>query len=737
MTEVMEHDEAVPVEEGGTIDLAIDGMTCASCVVRVERSLGKVPGVADVLVNLATNRARVRVTSSVDVAALLDRVERAGYRAAPIGADDRRDAAADDARAYRRRFLWAAPFAALVMVIAMAPMLVPAIEAIAMRWMTELNAAQFLLTSFVLFGPGRRFFALAVRNARHLVADMNTLVAVGTGAAWLFSTYAALTSAAGSGMVDVYFDTSAVVVALILLGRWLEARAKSSSSDAIRRLMNMAPKIAHVVSPDDRAVVRDVDVAFVRRGDLLLVRPGEQVPVDGRVIDGVSTVDESMMTGESVPIEKATGSKVIGGTINASGSFTMEAEGVGEDTVLAGIVRAVEGAQASKAAVQRLADAVAGVFVPTVMAIALATFVAWALLGDAGLTHALVNAVAVLVIACPCAMGLAVPTAVIASTGRAAEMGMLVRNAAALERGGRANMVVFDKTGTLTNGRPEVVNVIAFDGADPREVIRLAASVEVHSEHPIARGVTRHAEAMGLAPGVVRGFKAAPGTGVYGVVDGRAVFVGRRSAIPDAAARAYDGPEGAAAIWVEAAGRALGVLAVADTVKPGALEAVRRLKGLGLGIVMLTGDDRRVAEAVARELEIDHVIAGVLPHEKGESIQRLQAEGNVVAMVGDGVNDAPALALADVSIAMATGSDVAMSVADITVIGGDVARVSDAILLSRRTMRVIRQNLFWAFIYNIIGIPLAAFGVLSPIIAGAAMAMSSVSVVSNSLRLKR
>jgi Cu+-exporting ATPase len=722
------------------IDLGIEGMTCASCVARVEKSLRKVEGVEEVAVNLATNRARVKMHGDVDPAALEDRVERAGYRAVPITAGHNMKTS-DEAVEYRRNFLIAAPLAAIVMIVSMLPMVIPALEAIAMRWMYELNVLQFLLTSVVMFYSGRRFFVLAARSARHLTADMNTLVAVGTGAAYLFSTVVAFFPHALPGISahEVYFDTSAVVIALILLGRWLEARARSQASDAIRSLMQLAPKIAHRVPDSEATSITDVEVEFIHPGDLLLVRPGESVPVDGVIARGASALDESMMTGESLPVEKTEGGAVIGGTINTDRSFVMRAEGVGDETMLARIIRTVEDAQSSKAPVQRLADRIAGIFVPVVMAIALATFIGWLAFGGADLAHALIHAVAVLVIACPCAMGLAVPTAVIAGTGRGARQGILIRNAEALERAARVHTVVFDKTGTLTHGRPEVVGIRAFDTFAEQDLLRYAASVEGHSEHPIARGVVRHAERMGIQLLPVEDFRATPGIGVQGVVEGRSVTVtaGRNEAGLVASSTEEAEFAGSTIIHVTVDNRPAGIVALADTVKPEAGAAIAKLKQLGFEVAMLTGDSRTVANEIAEPLGIDHVIAEVLPHEKGERIRELQQRGKVVAMVGDGVNDAPALALADVSMAMATGTDVAMSVADITLLNGDIARVPDAVALSRRTMSIIRQNLFWAFIYNVIGIPLAVLGLLSPIIAGAAMAMSSVSVVSNSLRLKK
>jgi len=725
------------------VDLDVQGMTCASCVARVERSIRKVDGVQEVAVNLATNRARVKMATGVPIAALQDRVERAGYTASPASDQALHNHQTEGTATYRRNFLLAAPAAGVVMLVSMLPMVVAQLEPLAMRWMTELNLLQFALATFILALPGRSFFLLAARNARHLVADMNTLVAVGTGAAWLFSSLLIFFPhlLPGISQHEVYFDTAAVVIALVLLGRWLESRAKSEATEAIHSLMRLAPKIAHRRASD--GTISDVEAEFVRHGDLLLVRPGEQIPADGILVEGATAVDEAMMTGESIPVEKIVGSNVVGGTLNTSGAFTMRAEGVGQETVLAQIIRTVEDAQSSKAPVQRLADSIAGIFVPVVIAIALLVFFGWLLLGESGLAHALINAVAVLVIACPCAMGLAVPTAVIAGSGNGAKRGILIRNAESLERAGSVNVVVFDKTGTLTHGRPEVVAVEAFNGHDPATLIELAAAVESHSEHPLAHGIVRHANQRGieLSSVNVEEFKSAAGMGVYAVANGHTLFAGRASTIPTVGASpkasAWVPPAGSSVVWIEIDGTLAGAIALADTVKPNAAHTVAQLRQMGIQSVMLTGDNRAAAEAVGSQLGITQIIAEVMPGEKGEKVKELQSGGSVVAMVGDGVNDAPALAAADVGIAMATGTDVAMSASDLTLVGGEIGRVPEAIALSRRTMRIIRQNLFWAFIYNVIGIPLAAFGLLSPIVAGAAMAMSSVSVVTNSLRLKR
>lgn len=721
-----------------SIDLAIEGMTCASCVARVENAIRKVDGVQEVLVNLATNRARVLADVGVETEAIIDRVERTGYGAHPAERNDidaieeEHEARADAAR---RRFLLAAPLAAVVMVIAMVPMIVPGLHEFAMRNVTALNIVQLVLTSAVMFGAGFSLFAIAVRNARHMTADMNTLVAIGTGAAYAFSAVLVLAPGVlpGVSVHDVYFDTAAVVVALVLLGRWLESRAASRTTGAIGRLASLVPAVAHRLARDGSGRYDEVGAEFVRVGDRLLVKPGERVPVDGLVVDGASAVDESMLTGEPMPVEKTSGDRAFGGTINTNRSLVIEARRVGEETMLAAIIRMVQEAQASKAPIQRLADRVAAVFVPIVLGAAAVTAVAWVLAGAAP-AAALVNAVAVLVIACPCAMGLAVPTAVIVGTGRGAEMGILIRNASALERAGAVRAVVLDKTGTLTHGRPEATALWVAPGFDRAEVVRAAASLEARSEHPIAGAIVRFADREGTPHGDVQDFSADVGVGARGSVDGTAVFVGRPSGALPAGFRL---PEGASAIVVEIAGRIAGVFAVADTVKPEAAQAVAELHAMGIRTIMLTGDSESAAEAVARRVGIDRVIAGVLPTEKAARIEALREEHGVVAMVGDGINDAPALAVADVGIAMATGAEVAMATASITLIGGEIARVPDAIRLSRRVMRIIRQNLFWAFAYNIVGIPLAAFGLLNPMIAGAAMAMSSVSVVTNALRLRK
>ncbi len=726
-----------------TLTLPVQGMTCASCVARVEKSLKKVDGVSRADVNLASEKVTLSYDSaSTDLKALAAAVADAGYElvlppppsAAPAAPDD---PAAAHYVELRRSLILAAILTVPVSVFGM-------IDSSWLAPMETVNKLLLIATTVVLFGPGRRFFTTAARLARHFDADMNTLVAVGTGAAYLYSAVAVLFPEvlphAAHG--HVYLDTAAVIVTLILLGRTLEARAKRRTTDAIRALMNVRPPTARVVC---NGATIDVPVDDVVRDDLVIVRPGERVPVDGVIMRGATAIDESMVTGESVPVERKEGQKVIGGTLNTTGSVDVRATAVGRDTVVAHIIRMVEEAQGSKAPIQSLADKIAAVFVPVVIGIALVTFVGWLALGHAGATVAMINAIAVLIIACPCALGLATPTAIMVGTGAGAARGILVRNAASLEHARAVTTAVFDKTGTLTTGVPSLVRVVAAPGLDESELLRVAASLESRSEHPIAQAIARGADARGIAPAACENFRATAGFGVEGTIDGAAALAGNaafmtehgvavaalESAIEELAAA------GATPVLVARDGRALGVVAVADAPRPTAREAVERLQHIGVRVVMLSGDHVRTARAVGHSLGIDDVIAGVPPDGKADAVGRLQSSGAIVAMVGDGINDAPALARADVSIAMGGGTDVAMETADITLMTNDPAAVAAALDLSRSTIRLIRQNLFWAFIYNVIGIPLAAFGLLNPVVAAGAMAMSSVRVVSNSLRLRR
>ena len=755
-----------------TVSFPVDGMTCAACVNRISRFLGDVEGVEAANVNLATETATVRFDAErVGLQELESAVVAAGYEArieqAVSASHDpaieeladaraERDAAAARNLASLRRRLIVSAALTLPLLLGLARMTVaPWLPA----FLTE-PLFQLALATPVQFWAAQPFYAGAWRALRHGVADMNTLVVVGTSAAYLYSLatilFPAFFQAAGLGMageqLPLYFDTSAAIITLILAGRYLEARARSSTSDAIRRLIGLAPRTARVTRD---GAERDVAIEAVVVGDVIRVRPGEKIAVDGVVVDGSSGVDESMVTGESLPIAKGPGDEVIGATVNTTGTFTFRATRVGRDTVLAHVIRLVAEAQGSRAPIQRLADAVTGVFVPVVLGLAALTFVVWLVAGpEPAFNLALLNTVAVLIIACPCALGLATPTSIMVGTGKGAEAGILFRNAEALERLGAVRTIVLDKTGTLTEGRPRVTDVIRVDGTlEDERLLALAAAAEVGSEHALGDAIVRHArDDLGLELPSAAAFEATAGDGVRATVAGSSVVVGRAAFLEaagvDTAALLAPADavaaDGRSPVLVAVDGRPAAVLAVADTLKRGAVEAVAELRRLGLDVAMLTGDNRRTAEAIARAAGIETVIADVRPDGKASAIRSLQSEGRAVAMVGDGINDAPALAAADVGIAMGNGTDVAMESAGVTLMRGDLGTIPTAFALSRATMRNVRQNLFWAFAYNTILIPVAmgvlypAFGILlDPILAAAAMALSSVTVVSNALRLRR
>jgi Cu+-exporting ATPase len=781
----VDHSQLTHSMSTGTATVPVSGMTCAACSARVQRALERVPGVSTANVNLMTGSATVEFdTETVAPEQLVEAIRATGYGAELPKADesleevlqDRDEEQAGELRVLRRKVVVSLIAAVLTMVFSMvlasvAPgsmsdplmrLMMPAVDRLlqAAPWMQTVSADTWRylllgLTIPVVGWAGRHFYTRAWSAFRHRGADMNTLIAVGTGAAFLFSLAVTLFDdwlAAHGIEPQVYYEAVTWIIALVLLGNLLESRAKGRTSGALRRLISLRPTTARVLRAGRE---EEVPLSELREGDEVVVRPGETVPADGVILQGSSYIDESMLTGEPVPVSRGAGDRVIGATLNRNGAFHLSVTRVGQDTVLSQIIRLVQQAQGSKAPIQRLADRISAVFVPVVLAVALATFVVWFNFGpEPAHLHGLVAAVTVLIIACPCAMGLAVPTAVMVSTGRGAELGVLIKKGEALERTGRLDVLALDKTGTVTEGRPAVESVTLVPGSelDANTLLQLVASVERLSEHPVAESIVGEAERRGIAGRQVLDFQSLAGKGVAGSVEGRRVAAGNAVLMAEIGVDTAPLQEqsiersrkGQTTVFVAVDGRLTGLIAVADPIRATSGEAISRLSRLGLDVVLLTGDDYRTATAVARSAGIERVVAEVLPDEKLRVVRRIQEEGKKVALVGDGLNDAPALAQADIGIAMGTGVDVAVEAADIVLMRSDLLGVVDAIRLSRRTMRIIRQNLFWAFVYNVIGIPIAAgvlyprFGLLlTPAIAAAAMAASSVSVVTNSLRLRR
>jgi Cu+-exporting ATPase len=739
------------IELNSELNLQIEGMTCASCVLRIEKALKKVNGVGNAVVNLATEQASIKFDSALtDKLKLKETIEKVGYKVIETGVkdqvEDKIDEAAQQRQAVYKKLTNELIFSAIltipISIFSMLVMYQPFHELL--NWeMGTINKILLLTTTPVLIYGGERFFRVAWMNAKHLTADMSTLVAVGTGSAYMYSLVATLFPwlISSHGHVDVYFDTTAVIITLILFGRWLENRAKSKTTDAIKKLMGLKPKTANVIRNGKET---EIQLQNLILDDIVVVRPGEKVAADGIITDGFSTIDESMITGESIPVEKKIGNKVIGGTINKFGSFNFKVTELGNKSILGQIIKLIEDAQGSKAPIQSLADKIASIFVPIVIGIALVTFIAWAIFSDSGFHIALINFVAVLIIACPCALGLATPTAIMVGTGIGASNGILIKSAESLELSHKITDIVLDKTGTITEGEPIVTDFIAY-GKNENELLQIITSIEDKSEHPLAMAIADYGKTRISEMLSVESFEALAGFGVKAVVEGKDILIGNeklmgKNSIDIVSAEKdflFLSNEGKTIVIISIDNELVALLAIADQIKPTSKSAIDELKKMKINIIMLTGDNERAAKSIALELGIKNYIAQVLPANKSSEVANLQQEGKIIAMVGDGINDAPALAQADVGIAMSSGTDIAMESADITLMKNDLRDVVKAIKLSHLTIKAIKQNLFWAFIYNLIGIPLAAIGMLNPIIAAGAMAFSSVSVVTNSLRIRR
>jgi Cu+-exporting ATPase len=738
------------MENKETLSLPVEGMTCASCVLRVEKTLKKIEGVEDVNVNLATEKVTFTFNNSeANLNKIANAVEDAGYKiilpsksnTTEVSGSNYENESIKKYSELKNSFIFSLILTIPVMIINMVSM-----TNWFMKWsplsMDILNRILFLLTTLIIFIPGRRFFISGWKLLKHFSADMNTLVAVGTGTAYVYSTIAVLFPDLLSLInpyEHIYFDTAAVIITLILMGRLLEAGAKSKTTSAIKKLIGLQPKTAFIIKNNRETEIKIEDVV---EGDLIIVRPGERIPVDGVITEGSSSIDESMISGESIPVDKYTGDKVTGGTINLNGSINFKATAVGKNTVIAQIIKYVEEAQGSKAPIQKLADKIASVFVPVVISIAIITFIAWYLIMGVPFNAAMINFIAVMVIACPCALGLATPTAIMVGTGLGASNGILIKNASSLESAFKINTVVLDKTGTITVGKPMVADLQIYNGFSNTDVIKFSMTLESKSEHPLGKAIMDYAEKIDISPADISEFNSYPGLGLMGKVENKNIITGNRKMLEQNAVHLSDAETNIkskvdSSVYVAVDNQLAGIYHISDTIADSSIDAIKKLKEMNLNIYMLTGDNKAAAESIAEKVGIDNIISEVLPGDKAKVIKDLQSKGKIVAMVGDGINDSPALAQADLGIAIGTGTDIAIETADITLIKNNIMGISQAINLSYQTLKTIKQNLFWAFIYNIIGIPVAALGLLNPMFAAAAMALSSVSVVFNSLRLKR
>ncbi len=731
-------------------NLPVEGMTCASCVARVEKALKKIDGIENVSVNFASEKVTFETKGDIPLDVAAEAVAKYGYKLHTETTSEKKEGEEEDKiflehfKALKKDFIFAIVLAIPLFLIS----ILRDVSFFQSFWTLSpdyTNKILFLLATPIMFMPAKRFFKSFWANLKHFSADMNTLVAVGTGAAYIYSTVATLFPAwiqNGANAPHVYFDTAGVIIVLILLGKVLETNSKGKTNLAIKKLLELKPKEATILK-DGKEV--KIPIASLTVGNKVVVKPGEKIPADGKIVEGFSIVDESMLTGESVPVEKSTGAQVIGGSVNKNGSFVFEVTAVGDNSTLGQIIKLVEEAQSSKAPIQKLADKVAAVFVPAVILVGILTFLGWYFVApEHSFNIALINFVAVLIIACPCAMGLATPTAIMVSTGLGAEKGILIKNGESLEMAHKITAVALDKTGTITEGKPEVTDVTTFD-FHQRELLALAASVESRSEHPIGEAIVRKAKNENVQTRKIESFQNQVGAGIFAIIDGNAVLVGNRKLMNSYSIKIDDAEEsikrfssqGKSIVLVAINGKLAGLLAVADPIRETSKQAIEELKKLGLKVIMITGDNQLTAESIAREAGIERYFAEVRPEEKATKVKELQKQGEIVAMVGDGINDSPALVTADLGIAIGTGTDVAIESSDVTLIKGDLRSVVTAIKLSKKTIRTIKQNLFWAFVYNTIGIPFAALGFLNPIIGALAMSFSSVSVVSNSLRLKR